>query len=211
MRAWTFALVTLGSLALVGATGTTALAQVERPPVPREKVPEKLPPPPSLEDLIPGCRAVWVDYVVPVQTLYARPAPVRELVTVYEVFYRPEKRVVSDVVLEPREVTREVIVCTTEPVTTTDPVTGHCCTVQQQVTRTKLVKGTEFVAVTKTREIEVPVPELRPVTREVIHNNVLLEWKTDLVKQGCAVRIPGGEPVNTEHLLAAPRPPCEHP
>jgi hypothetical protein len=198
----------LAALMFGFAAEARAQAQLEQMPAPqREKGPP--PPVPSLDNLVPGCRAVWVDFAVPVETLHPREVIVREPVTTLEVVYRPERRKVSEIVLEPREVTREVTVCITEPVTTTDPVTGKCCTIEQPVTKTKQVKETEFVAVPKEREIVVQVPELRPVAREVLRKHLLLEWKTEFVQQGCAARIPGGELVNTEDWLAAPKS-CGH-
>jgi hypothetical protein len=58
------------------------------------------------------------------------------------------------------------------------------------------------------QKIKVQVPYLAKDTSEILHKYTLYEWKTDMVKKGCAVSMPGGEVANTQSCVAAPKPPC---
>jgi hypothetical protein len=149
-----------------------------------------------------------MDYFVPAQTLFAREHVRIEKVPTFRVDMRPEKRTFPTTVIEPREETRDVTVCTTEPVTTIDPATGKETTCMQQVTRTKQVKEVVFVAVPKVETVEVLVPRLVPAVDEVKHVYTLYEWHTGVVKKGCAISVPGAEVTPIRQCVVAPKPAC---
>ncbi len=223
MKRTVVSLLTVGVLAwAAGAGGAQELV-----PSPQEKGPrigEKLPPPegvlpPLLEGLphaAPGCehsspsvKILWMEREVPVQVLTPREVVVPEKHSTLEVAYRPVKRTVTDIVMKPREVVREVPYMKLEPCTVTDPHTGHCSTVMQPVPCTKLQKQTEFYAVPVTRTVVVQVPYLKEVEEIVPRTTLLLEYRTEMQKRPSALSIPG--PDLGERRLLAPKPPCDYP
>lgn len=172
--------------------------------------PEPLPAPKEKAAAEPPCgtRVLWMDYWVPVQTIHApKEDYVRtEKIATYAIVYKPEERSFPTTVLKPREITHEETVCCTEPVTTTDPATGCQTTCLQKVTRTRMVKDVVFDAVPEVQKVTVMVARLEPVTEEVKHKYTLYQWKTDMVKKGCAISVPGAIVPDTQSCIVAPKP-----
>jgi hypothetical protein len=169
--------------------------------------PEKLPAPEAKLPTDPCCgnKVLWVDYWVPVQTIYARDYVTTEKCGTWTVKYKEEEQTFIETVLRPRQVDKEVTYYTSEPITTTD-ATGCAKTCMQQVPHTKIVKETIFEAVPEKRTIKVAKAYLAPETAEILHKYTLYEWKTDMLKKSCAVSMPGGEVANTHQCIAAPKP-----
>src|SRR5713101_6816762 len=97
-------------------------------------IPEELPAPEAKLPVAESCcgtKYLWVDYWVPVRTLYAREYVTKETCGTWTVKYKEEEQTFTETVIRPREVTKQVSYCTTEPVTTTDPVTGQTTTCMQ--------------------------------------------------------------------------------
>ena len=199
MKARMLTVVTLGLLA---AAGMACHAQ-EKPkeePIPAPKGP-----------LAPCCgtKYLWVDYWVPVRTLYARDYVTTEQCGTWVVKFKEEEQTFTEMEVRPREVPKKVTYCTTEPVTTTDPVTGHTTTCMKQVQHTKTVKETIFESVPVKRVLKVQKPYLAKDTAEIQHKTTIYEWKTDMVKKGCIVAMPGGEVANTQNCVVGPKPDCD--
>src|SRR5262245_5570397 len=127
MKARMLTIIVAGVLAgwcLPGRAQDSQPPAPEKLPPPQEKSPEKLPPPKEKGVTAPatqppcGERVIWMDYFVPVQTLHAPKEDfVRtEKISTFAIEMRPEERTYPTTVLRPREITREVTVCTTEPV-----------------------------------------------------------------------------------------------
>jgi hypothetical protein len=73
-------------------------------------------------------------------------------------------------------------------------------------TEIKLVKETCFVAVPEQREVVVKVPFVKSVEKVVPCKNILLEYRTEMRKEGCAIQacdvVPG------TRYFVAPKPCC---
>jgi hypothetical protein len=200
MKSRTWTILTLGLLA---AAGLPCPAQ-ERPPNG-----EPVPAPKGPLDPCCGNKYLWVDYFVPVQTLYARDHVVKKQCSTWVVKFKEEDQTFTDYEVRPREVTKEVTYCADEPVTTIDPVTGQTTTCTQQVTRTKTVKETIFESVPVKRVLKVPRPILAQETAEYEHVTTIYEWKTDMVRKGCVVSMPGGEVANKHDCVVGPKADCK--
>jgi hypothetical protein len=189
---------------LILAAAAIPVAAQEQGPV----KPERLPPPEAKLPMEPCCgnKVLWVDYWVPVQTIYARDYVTKETCGTWTVKYKEEEQTFIETVLRPREVEKEVTYYTNEPITTIDPATGSTKTCTQQVPHTKKVKETIFEAVPEKHTIKVAKAYLAPDTAEILHKFTLYEWKTDMLKKSCAVSMPGGEVANTFQCIAAPKP-----
>ena len=74
------------------------------------------------------------------------------------------------------------------------------------MTRTRVVKDVVFEAVPDVQKVTVMVPRLAPVTEEVKHKYTLYQWRTDMVKKGCATRVPGAIVPDTQTCIVPPRP-----
>lgn len=156
----------------------------------------------------PGFKILWVEREVPIQTLHPREVVNLVPITTFEVVYREDKRSVTEMVLQPREVEKPVTSCTVKPVTVTCPTTGQCSTVMQPCTEVKMVKQIEYVAVPVQKDVIVRVPYLKMVTKEIPQKTIILEYKTELKKVGGPVKVPCGDTLPTQTLLA-PKPPCD--
>jgi hypothetical protein len=199
MNARTLTLLTLGLLA---SAGMPCLAQ-EKPPG------EPVPAPKAAPEPCCGNKYLWVDYWVPVRTLYPRDFVTKHTCSTWEVKFKEEEETFTELEVQPREVTKEVTYCATEPVTTVDPVTGHTTTCTKQVTKTKTVKETVFESVPVKRVLKVQKPYLAPAVAEYQHVTTIYEWKTDMVKKGCVVSMPGGEVANKYDCVVTPKPDCQ--
>ena len=157
----------------------------------------------------PGVKVLWVEREVPIQRLVPREVITLVPTTTVEVAYREEKRVFTEMVLQPREVERPMTVSVIKPVTVTCPTTGQCSTVMQPCTEVKMVKQTEFVAVPVKRELIEKVPFLRTVQAEIPQKTLILEYKTEMRKLPGAVAVPSGPEVLPRRVLLAPQPPCD--
>jgi hypothetical protein len=210
----------LAAAGLAWAAGT-GLSQEQVPPPKekpqekvQEKVPEKLPPlveEPAHSDCHherPSVKILWMEREVPVQVLTPREVIIPEKYPTLEVAYREVKRKVIEIVMKPREVTREVPCTTLQPCTVCDPHTGCCTTVMQPVTVMKLRKETVFYPAPEEREIVVKVPYVKEAEEIVPRRTVILEYRTEMQKRPSAVAIPG--PVFGDRMLLAPKG-CEHP
>src|SRR5437660_2721112 len=137
MKTTILPLVTFGLLAWAGRPG---LAQEVIPPPEKqpEKQTEKPPLTPPLAPLEPGCdhgrpgiQILWMERQVPIQVLRAREFIVPQKRPTLVVDFREEKRVVTEIIMKPREVTREIPFTTMKPCTEVRPATGPCTTVPQ--------------------------------------------------------------------------------
>jgi hypothetical protein len=194
---------------MVSVLGVLALAVL---PCEAQEKPEQLPAP-SEKPTLPtepccGNKYLWIDYFVPVQTLYAKDFATTEVCNTWIVKEREEFYTVTEMVVEPRDITKEVTYCVTEPVTTTDPATGQTTTCMKEVTHTKKVKERVFETRPVKRKIPYLVPYLAQAPAEIVHHYTIYEWKTDMVKKGCMVSMPGGETANTHQCIVGPKPPC---
>lgn len=198
--------LTLALLSVLVGLAQHCLAQESRP--------ETIPPPKKEASLPveaePGCgfRVLWVDYYVPIPTLYAREHIRVEEIGTWEVAYKDADQVVTEMVLTPKDITREETYTCMEPVTTTDPVTGHCTTCTQPVTKVRLVKDTVFTMAPVERKIKVPTAYIRPVKEKVLHKYDIYEWHYDNVLKGCAISVPGAMQPNTTNCAVTPMPKC---
>ncbi len=156
----------------------------------------------------PGFKVLWVEREVPIQTIYPREVVTFVPTTTFEVAYREEKRTIVEMVVKPREVERPVTSATVKPVTVTDPCTGKCSTVIQPCTEVKMVKQTEFVAVPEKRELIERVPYLRTVEIKVPQKTVIYEYRTEMRKVGCPIRVPSGNETLPERTLVTPKLSC---
>jgi hypothetical protein len=190
----------LGVLA-IAVLPCQAQEKAEQLPAPKEK--PTLPTEPCC-----GNKYLWIDYFVPVQTLYARDYSTTEVCNTWIVKERDEFYTVTEIEVVPRTITKEVTYCVPEPVTTTDPATGHTTTCMKEVTHTKTVKETIFEAKPVEHKIPYKVQFLAQAPAEIVHNYTIYEWKTDMVKKGCMVSMPGGEVANTQSCIVGPKPPC---
>lgn len=166
-------------------------------------------PPPGCEERCPtGVRVLWAETAAPLVSLVPSEVVTFVKQPFLEVAYRPEKRVVADVVLKPREVERAVTCTTVKEVKVTDPITGECSTVMQPCTEVRTVKETVYGAVREEREVVVMVPYLRKVEAVVPRKDLLLEYRTEMCKKSHPVPVP--EDVPGPRVFLVPPPPCEH-
>jgi hypothetical protein len=189
----------------------TALAGAALPCQAQEKGKEGAEPP--KETKIPaepacGFRVLWVDYYCQVPTIYASEYVREQEVGTWEVAYKDVDKVVTEMVLTPKDITREETYTCTEPITSIDPVTGCASTCMQQVTKTRLVKDTIFEMAPKERTIKVPTAYLKEAKEKVPHKYDVYQWRYDNVLKGCAISVPGAMQPNTTHCVAAPMPHC---
>src|SRR5262249_42872000 len=156
---------------LILAAGAIPVAAQEQGPV----KPEMLPPPEAKLPMEPCCgnKVLWVDYWVPVQTIYARDYVTKETCGTWTVKYKEEEQTFIETVLRPREVEKEVTYYTNEPITTIDPATGSTKTCTQQVPHLRKVKETIFEAVPEKHTIKVAKAYLAPDTAEILHKFTL--------------------------------------
>jgi hypothetical protein len=196
--------LTLVLLSILTGTALPCLGQ-EKESLPLPKKEASLP---VAEEPACGFRVLWVDYYVPIPTLYASEYIRQDEVGTWEVAYKEVDQVVTEMVLTPKDITREETYTCMEPVTTTDRVTGHCTTCTQQVTKVRLVKDTVFEMAPKERTIKVPTAYIRPVKEKVLHKYDIYQWRYDNVLKGCAISVPGAMQPNTTHCAVTPMPPC---
>jgi hypothetical protein len=215
MRIQVLPLVAVGML----AWGALASPAQEQGPRPKElpSVPETLPAPapaPLVEDCHvpphPVPKVLVYDRDFPVQILVPREVIQVDKVPTLVIAFKPEKRTVTDIVMKPREVSREVCYTTLEECVETDPCTGHCSTVLKPVTRTRIQKDLVFVAVPEERTVEIGVPFLRPAEELVPRKTVLLEYRTVMQRQSFAVGIPGEAAPPIRYLVPPPPEACPH-
>lgn len=154
----------------------------------------------------PAIKVLWLEKDVTLQRIVPREVITFRTAPTMEVEYTEKKCKVTDIVLKPREVVREVACCTLQPETTTDPHTGKTCTVMKPVTQMKQVKEIEYVAVPEEREVTTRVPSLKYATKSVPHRVVLFEYRTEMRKTACPV--PVADVVPTREYKVAPRPHC---
>jgi hypothetical protein len=201
------------------AWGVLASPAQERQPLPEKlpTLPEPVPTPaaPLAEDCHkPFCsvpKVLWYERDVPVHVLVPREVIREDKVPTLALGFRDEKRVVTDIVMKPIEVAREVCYTTLEPCVVTDPCTGHCSTVLKPVTRTRIQKDLNFVAVPVDRTEIVKVPFLRETDEIVARKTILLEYRAEMTKKGFAIGVPS-EPAPQPRYLVPPPPPaaCPH-
>ena len=211
MKRMILPLVTFGMLAWTGLPG---LAQ--EPIQPPEKItPEKLPaeqvplaPLAPPDHSCPGIKILWLERQVPIQVLTPREVIIPQKRPGLGVAFREEKRVVTEIVFKPREVTREVPFTTMKPFTEVCPETGHCTTVMKPCTETRLVKDVEFCPTPVQRTIVIAVPYVKEIEEIVPNRTILLEYKTELQRCPAAIGVPTSVP-QTRWLLAPPG--CTHP
>jgi hypothetical protein len=209
MKAAILPLVTFGLLAWAGRP---ASAQDVIPPPPQEKQGEKqgekVPPPPPLAPLEPGCdhghpgvKILWMERQVPIQVLTPREVVVPQKRPTLVVEFKPEKREITEMVLKPREVTREIPFTTMKPCVEVCPETGHCATVMKPCTEMRLVKDVVFYSAPVKRTIVVPVPFVKEVEEVVPTRTIILEYKTELQRRPGAISVPTPPEPQTRWML----------
>ena len=208
MKIQVLPLVTVGML----AWGVLAISAQENLPRPEKlpPVPEAVPAPmlaPLVEDCHkPSCPVTKVlvyDRDFPVQILVPREVIQVDKVPTLTIAFKPKKCTVTDIVMRPKEVSREVCYTTLEPCVVTDPCTGHCSTILKPVTRTRIQKDLVFVAVPEERTVEIGVPYLRPA-EELVPRKTVHCWST---ARSCRRRAsPSASPPRRRPPTQAPRP-----
>lgn len=188
----------LTGVLLGGATIKAQERPPERPPE-TEALPAPRPvvePPPigvRAESGCPNLKILWFDHFKPVSVLDPVEVITEERVKSLDVVYKTKKHTVEEIVIKSREV-QEPYDCTTYvPVQVTDPHTGHCSTVLQPHTETKMRTVTLWYAEPVKREIEIEVPYLDVVEDVLYHRSILLEYRTELQRHGGAMKIEAGE------------------
>jgi len=210
-------LVTFGLLAWAGRPG---LAQELIPP-PEKQAPEKpqaeketvtlplAPPEPDCDHGHPGINILWMERQVPIQVLTPREIISPQKRPALAVEFRPEKREVTEIVLKPREVTREIPFTTMKPCTEVCPETGHCTTVLKPCTEMRLIKDVTFYPTPVERTLVVRVPYVKEIEEVVPARTVILEYVTELQRQPGAIGVPTA-PLPPTRWLMAPQG-CPHP
>jgi len=153
-----------------------------------------------------------MDRLVPIQRLVPREVITEVRTPGQEVAYREEKRVITEMVVKSREITRQVPCTVMKPVVEDCAETGKCTTVMKPCVEMKTVKDVEFYTEPVERTLVVPVPYLRPVEVVVPRRTIVLEYKTILEKRQQAVIVPAEIP--PERMVITPKPACcldEHP
>jgi hypothetical protein len=207
-------LVTFGVLAWAWSPG--AAQEPIKPPekLEGEKLPvtEKLeaPPllPPGCEHEHPGVRILWLERQVPIQVLTPREVIGLQKRPALVVDFRKEKRLVTEIILKPQEVVRQIPFTTMKPHTEVCPETGHCTTTYEPCTELRTVKETIFTPIPEQRWVEVDVPFVKEVLEDVPQKTFLLEYRTEL--QRCPGAIAAPTTVLPERWFAAPQG-CVHP
>jgi hypothetical protein len=205
MKTTILPLVTFGLLAWAGRP---VLAQEVIPPPEKqpEKQPEKLPPlaptEPGCDHGHPGVQILWMERQVPIQVLKPREIIVPQKRPALAVAFREEKRVVTEIVMKPREVTREIPFTTMKPCTEVCPETGHCTTVLKPCTEMRLVKDVVFYPTPVERPIIIRVPYVKEIEEVVPARTVILEYVTELQRRPSAIGVPTPPLPPTRWLLA---------
>ncbi len=99
----------------------------------------------------------------------------REKATTYDIEWKEEKHTCTELVLKSLDTLQEVTCTESKPVQTTDPCTGHTCTVYQQVPIVKKVKITVYETVPVQKEYVVRVPCLKPVEKDVEVKKIVID------------------------------------
>jgi hypothetical protein len=212
MKAVILPLVTFGLLAWAGRP---ASAQELIPPPPQEKQVEKVPPPllaplePGCDHSHPGVKILWMERQVPIQVLVPREVVVPQKRPTLVVDFKPQKREITEIVLKPREVTREIPFTTMKPCVEVCPETGHCTTVMKPCTEMRVVKDVVFYSAPVKRTIVVPVPFVKEVEEIVPTRTIILEYKTELQRCPGAISVPTPPEPQTRWLLGPQG--CPHP
>lgn len=157
----------------------------------------------------PGVKVLWLERDEPIQVLVPREVITEQKRPTLEVFYRDEKRKVTEMVVKEKQVPREIPFTTMKPCTEICPSTGHPITVMKPFTEMRTIKETVFCAVPEERDIVIKVPYLKEVEEVVPRKTVILEYKTELKKRPSALAIPTVE--YKPRWLIVPKPPCPHP
>ena len=205
MKTMILPLVTFGLLAWAGRPG---FAQEVIPPPEKqpEKQPEKLPPlapmEPGCDHAHPGIKILWMERQVPIQVLRAREFIVPQKRPTLVVDFREEKRVVTEIVMKPREVTREIPFTTMKPCTEVCPETGHCTTVLKPCTEMRLVKDVVFYPTPVERPIIIRVPFVKEIEEIVPAKTTILEYVTELQRHPGAIGVPTPPEPQMRWLLA---------
>jgi hypothetical protein len=197
----------VGSLAW-GVLASPAQETLPRPEQLPEAPPKEVAPKTKAEPPIEGhprpCapvpKVLYYERDMPVQIIEAREVIQVDKVPTMDLVFRPEKRVVTDMVMKPREVSRVVCYTALEPTVETD-CHGHACTVMKPVERTRIQKDLEFVAVPVERTEVVMVPFLKEAEELVPRTTVLLEYHTVMQKQGFALAVPSEAPPPTRYVV----------
>jgi hypothetical protein len=200
--------ILMGLLSMTWAMSLPVVAQEAQQQEKSPKRPEQLPAPEELApaDCTPPCpdfKILWLEYDVPITRLVPREVISQRKSPTFEVAYRDETREVCETLLRPREVDRVISCITQKEVTEIDPSCGQPVTVKKPVVETRTVKETEYYAVPVTRKVTVKVPYLKQAEEIVTQKTVLLEYRTEMQKQGYALRARGGE-VLPDRMIAAP-------
>lgn len=219
MKKWTLPLATiLLSANLYGTAQEKILPPKELPPA--------IETPPAVESPSPGCSAPcekvtttyklhWLERDITIPTRTLKDVTNKETRQTVELDWVEEKRIRTEVVLKPREIVKEVTICTTQPVEEIDPVTGCKCIVLKPVTETKMVKEIVFDCVTQDQTIIVRHPYLKPVDKNYTVKSLYLECGSVPGKEryGILVRGTATERVVTPAIIPPPpvKPPCDAP
>lgn len=196
----------LGCLSLAPLAG-----QAQEKPISK---PELLPAPTeSSAQPCPTCEKKYTTYKLHWLERDGAPAPVLKLkeltnqepVCTYELDWREEQRIKTEIVLKPREIVKEVTTCTMEPKTVIDPVTGCRSVEWKPVTETKLVKDIVFDACPEDKIYTVKFPYLKNVDKIYTYKKFYLEHDLEKRVEKYGVLVPIEV---TEKVPQCQQPPC---
>jgi hypothetical protein len=148
------------------------------------------------------------DTPVPMEKLSLRAESTQEVRAVPELDWVETTEVRTEIVLKPREILKEVTVCTVKPEKITDPATGCCSTVMQPVTEVKQVKETVFDMVREEKLVKVRRPVLKSTDRVFDVKHLVLDRQVEMRKERYGVLVPSQV---TERILVPPAACGAHP
>lgn len=187
MKTWMLTGLAAGLLALPCA------AQEQLPP-PKENAET---PPPAC-NYVESCKTTyqlhWLEREVPCVVN----KPVLKEVTrpcfkpSYEIEWNQAVVTKTELVLKPREVIKEVTICTQVPKVVKDPCTGCSTVIFEPVTETKQVKEITYCLDTQEKTVGIRTPFLKPVEIPTVIKSLVLEYETEAVvrKERFGVLVP---------------------
>lgn len=87
----------------------------------------------------------------------------------------------TEVVLKPREIVKEVTICTQKPKVVKDPCTGCSTVIFEPVTETKLVKEITYCLESEEKTVTVRTPFLKPVEIPIVRKSLVLDHECENV------------------------------
>lgn len=212
------------SLAVVAAGLLAWPCAAQESPNPKAEV---LPPPKAdalAPAVPPGCACVeqhkttyelhWVERQVPctVTTMETREVSTPCVRPTLKLEFQTEQRVKTEMILQPREILKEVTCCTKKPIASVDPCTGCPTIVFEPVTETKVVKEIVYDLVPQEKVYTVQTGLLVPTEEAVVRKSLVLDVRTDSVlrKERIGVLVPC-EITERKFIPPPPQPACPPP